>query len=792
MSSKQIPSINSIKGELYSDQNFDSIKYFYECYERIPFTFNDKEQRLQLTKRIIRESKKNYENTSEQIVDNLMDNYHIFMNIGKYITKIDDSISKLMSTEKNYSSKLQSLRAEIEELTFNFDTNKETANTTTQDKESKNRDNNFYVSNTNNIIDNSKDTYFSPIEENNSLFSELDKGISLEEFMNPKPGTRRWLQEIPEKINVFVEEKNFKEAVNLILLLRKADLMNISYTEKLKIDESYNFFLEKLTLSISKAIEVKDLTKLLDLLLLLKCDSIARDSLLDWISKKLKQKIRNFFENEDETFLSLTNDSKIVFLIETFYSKLNGYLRLMTEYFENKTVDINEFDNQFIFRRLWYNQQVCFLNDEMEILFCSLSECKELKKLISVIGDLFDKEFKEGCSSQYINSEFFISNFKLGLESICANLLKEKGSAYDLVEYKVNINDNKDNNEDDYITFTSCSELGYLVSNSLQLIIEFLETFRIKTSLETNHLFITLEHYFFNNLLAKDIIYNIKAKINEASNLNSEVKTFSDCTGSLPGPNHILLVYTISLNNIQTCLSNLRKRNPKYSKKLKQFYTGISNTTLRFNQNLFKGKLEWHFFKAFNINKTLICGNNSSVFAPPDSSFTVFFFLLKSLIANLKKKNCSEEIIFKIIVNSQVKIFLSTLFKLVNIENYYDSEITFKDIGINGLELLLHGIFFIKNSLTLLFGFKNSDLSRVINEDNDDNDDMLDYNNTNNVLDNNENKSINEEFNDLISLLIKEFSKNKNLKEERFLSSLTSIENNVVEYIAKNKFELTK
>ena len=49
----------------------------------------------------------NYKKTSEQFVDVLLNNYHMFMNIGKYVDRIDKNISSVMNAQKTYSILLQ-------------------------------------------------------------------------------------------------------------------------------------------------------------------------------------------------------------------------------------------------------------------------------------------------------------------------------------------------------------------------------------------------------------------------------------------------------------------------------------------------------------------------------------------------------------------------------------------------------------------------------------------------------------------------------------------------------------
>jgi hypothetical protein len=47
---------------------------------------------LEHLKRIIKEEKDNYKNTSEQFIDKLLINYKVFLNIGKNIEKLETNL----------------------------------------------------------------------------------------------------------------------------------------------------------------------------------------------------------------------------------------------------------------------------------------------------------------------------------------------------------------------------------------------------------------------------------------------------------------------------------------------------------------------------------------------------------------------------------------------------------------------------------------------------------------------------------------------------------------------------
>ena len=47
-----------------------------------------------------------------------MGNYEIFINIGKYVDKIDKNITQTISAQKEYSNLLSNLRKDIEEFSW--------------------------------------------------------------------------------------------------------------------------------------------------------------------------------------------------------------------------------------------------------------------------------------------------------------------------------------------------------------------------------------------------------------------------------------------------------------------------------------------------------------------------------------------------------------------------------------------------------------------------------------------------------------------------------------------------
>lgn len=89
------------------------------------------------------------------------------------------------------------------------------------------------------------------IEVHEDAEDKENDDFDIDDFLNPKKGSKNWLEEQPEKIKVLMEERKYEEAVNLILEIRGCNLENADYDSKLEIDNVYNFIVEKLTINIS-------------------------------------------------------------------------------------------------------------------------------------------------------------------------------------------------------------------------------------------------------------------------------------------------------------------------------------------------------------------------------------------------------------------------------------------------------------------------------------------------------------------------------------------------------------
>lgn len=777
--------LNSITGELFVEEQFDANKYFNECFDKVSFQFDAKEERYKLVQRIVSENQNNYEKTSSQITDKLMDNYSVFINIGKYVSKIDNSVASIMNAEKTYSSLLQSLRKDVEEFTINFHHTNDRA---------VQHDNDHSQSEC-------KPGYFDISNFNNQYLEQTDEDLNMETFLNPQKGTKRWLQEIPEMLKVYVDEKSYERAVEVVIQIRESDITQLDYNEKLKIDASYNYFIENLTLSMTKAIAIEEIQTLSSHLILLNCRHIAKESYLSWISKVIKSKTKSYLNSEDERFLSQSVESKVMIIVDTIISKLSLLLKEQQEFFEKYTEQIPaaESVNFEIEIMDWGRQEIKSLMQNISILFSSITTTNQLKQLLVFVTGIYAKANSNGVSWQFINDEQIIVNLKLALESIATICMKEKGSQYELKEYIVVLE--RAGLEKQNITFTSCSEIGNAFNSLFQLIIEFLNGFSIKSDV-----LFYLENYFFKEILANDIMSFISSKVNFASNCNLNVSAFSDSSGALPSTNQVLLNYAISLTSIKEALNLITEGDSVAKLKLKEFTNFLVEIHEKFLTELFRIKIEWHFAKSWNLSKDDYMQDSGAENVAPESCFISFYYLMSSLIKHLKERNCNSYIINTILLDSQFIVFLNTIQKVVELNKIYDTDLNFSKFGIRGLEFLITGVLFIRNAIQLLLGLDvnwNSDSRPTLENENPKHrgtiksflflNEML-KGGISSAIQNS--VSIITKKSELVDMLIKDliksFAKNRNMQPERFLKSIPKLNEDTINYIAQNKFELSK
>lgn len=815
MKSRNIPprnsvnDINSITGDLYSGVDFDVNKHFTESLSGLSFSFAAKKERLKNVEEAIESANSNNTKTSEQFVDVLLNNYQTFMNIGKYVDRVDKNISNLMNTQKNYSILLQNLRKDVEEFTIDYvkylkDVEKEEAKTL---KEEGVNDGKLYF------------------EEVDVLERALEADFKLDDFLNPKKGTKRWLEEQPERLRVLIDEKKFLECVRLVNEIRESELDLVDFETKLDLDNVYNYLIEKLTVSISRCSSGKDVQYYLEHMKSLGCQGLAVDTFLNWLSKKLKNKINKIAyqdekeldykqklkptvknstntksvnkvnkmnkENRKQTIimeedenevdddiqednnkgLNMKNeiinginlnsnsnniDKKIIRIITEYFNTLEKYIHIMEEYFQ-----MNENFAYSSYLIPWLKQEIQLMAKIIENLFAKISNFSELKSIMRYITTLFSNFDNKGASGKYIFDLYFINNIKISLEAIINFCMKseKEGLSFDLKEYEIKHLDN-------VVKINCVSELGNAVSNVSQIISDFIIEFINNKQRFIGIIFI--EEYFFENILAKEFLNFMKNKVVKSMSNNYDVKSFSDSQESMATTNQILINYGISILSIESLFAfflTQMSSNPLVSSSsveaVRHIKAQISETKAEYFSKLFKIKIESHFFRFFEMNKMTLCKDLSEDFKEPDRVFVVFFHVIKNLAKSVKVRINDPKYLFFFIVENQFVNFLKIIDSLRQLDKVYDTEFNFSKVGILGLELLIHGILFIYLSIQKILGFDEEGKYKVITD-----------------------KFIDE--------LISEFGKVRNISTERFVKNRETYQENVMKFIVENRIELLK
>ena len=340
----------------FCGDNFTPEKYVNEALFGKSFAFASKSKTLNEIKAIAQQTDNFHSSTSEKFVDILLNNYESFINIGKYVERIDKSISQVTSAQKNYSGLIDNLRRDVEEFAFGYSTfMKDTIDENKTFEDNKNQ--NVYT--------------FDLIEHDEQNINEFN----MEQFLNPKPGDKKWLEEQPEKLRVLINDKKYDECIKLIQQIRKVNLYNVDYDTKIELDNAYNYLVEKLTLSIGRCIHLKEVKYYLDKMKVLGCVGLSMDTFLNWLSKKLRTKVQKLIhgdasnkdrkhfkkelniigeENDNESddndnqkqiesnikavsnVMSGSKVEKIIEIISTYFDSYEKYLQEMNEYINIK------------------------------------------------------------------------------------------------------------------------------------------------------------------------------------------------------------------------------------------------------------------------------------------------------------------------------------------------------------------------------------------------------------------------------------------------------------------------
>lgn len=439
----------------FCGDNFTPDKYVNEALFGKSFAFANKSKTLNDVKAIAQSTDEFHNTTSEKFVDILLNNYESFINIGKYVERIDKSISQVTSAQKNYSSLIDNLRRDVEEFAFGYSTfMKDTIDDNKTFEDNKNQ--NIYT--------------FNLIENDEQNINEFN----MEQFLNPKPGDKKWLEEQPEKLRVLINDKKYDECIKLIQQIRKVNLYNVDYDIKIEIDNAYNYLIEKLTLSIGRCVHLKEVKYYLDKMKVLGCVGLCMDTFLNWLSKKLRTKVQKLIhgdvissdkrkqvkkelnvigeENDNESdndkqiesnmkavsnCMSGSKVEKIIEIISTYFDLYEKYLKEMNEY-----INIKNDKTYCLFILPWLRQEMNTLNKQIEPLFIQIKTPNELEYLMKYLSTLFNKYETLGKSNRFLYEMHFLNNLKTSLNTII-NYINGKypdDASYDIRDYDFEYN----------------------------------------------------------------------------------------------------------------------------------------------------------------------------------------------------------------------------------------------------------------------------------------------------------------------------------------------------------------
>ena len=780
--------VESIENKFVGD-DFSTEKYINDVLLGQSFAFSHKIQRLNDVKKISMETEKTYKKTSNEFVNILLTNYSTFINIGKFVDKIDQNISDLMNSQKEYSNLIQNLRKDVEEFSFSYS------------KYLKDNKKNEKINKKNEEI-----YFFEPIENDS-----IEKNFNLDEFLNPSKGKKKWLEEQPEKMRVLIDEKKFDEAVNLVKEIRESDLGSIDFQTRISMDDTYNYLIEKLTLNIGRSSSSTEVKYYLEKMKILGCQSLAVDTYLNWLSKKLRNKVQKFIneknvnkkkkksflnninvdfniikeeddenvikeneeEEEEENLIQSENvenliknenyqtHKKIIQIITEYFNSLTKYIKIMHDYF-----NLNSNPAYSSYLILWYKQEFLSMNKQIEHLFSRIKTIHELQAIMNFLTILFTQLDEQGNSSKFIYDQYFINNLKITLESIVNFCMKNEivGVSFDLKKYEINFNGKK-------IIFHCVFELGISIFNISMILIEFLTKFITIKKKFIGIVF--LEEFLFENILLKDFPDFIKTKIEKNISNNYDVKPFGDTNESIASSNQILINYGITIIYIEKLfkffskeIENNNEINQTSKKSFLYLIKQINEEKIHYFSNLLKVKIESHFYKFFDSQKDLLIKNSNENYNKIERAFLIFIYLIKNLTKMLKNRINDEneiknEIINFFIFDSQFVNFLNIIGNIKNLNEFYDTDFNLSQIGSVGIEIIINGIWFVYYCCLKLLNLNNE----------------------------NKFKNVAENF---VEDILKNWGEIKNVSVDKYLKNNNNYQSNIINYINENQNEIFK
>ena len=820
---------NILKSEKFAGENFSADKYYNDSLEGLSFAFNNKKERLKDVKNLIKKTEDNNNVNYSKYVDVLLGNYETFINIGKYVDKIDKNITQTISSQKEYSNLLSNLRKDIEEFSFSFSKYLKTMRDEEDGDEASLIDKN----------NKNKNVYtFEPVDD----VELMEENFDFNEFLNPGEGSNKWLSENIEKLKMLIDEKKYDESISIILMLRKNDLSKLDYNNCIILDEAYNELIEKLTLSIGKCSTINEVQLYLNKMKILECESLAVDTFLSWLSRKLKSRTqKKIIGEEDYDFISNEKNKKILSLSKSFKKKTllasksikNENLNIIKEEDEENTlkeddendnikseeiVDKNEIDTNEIINLInnkehnidktiiniisdyfesltksleimndyfkirtnntiystyiipWLRQEIFSMNKQLENLFGKVRTINELSSILDYISELFSKMDSLGQSAKFIYDMYFIKNLNISLISIISYCLKVNitGVPFDLKNYIIKFNNIN-------LPLLCVSELSPSVYNISILITEFITKY---TRMKKRFIgIIFLEENLFDSILNKEFFPFIKNKIIKNISNNYDLMPFTDNNESMAPSNQTLINYGITILSIENFFINILN-NPLTKKELNSstleniefFLQQFNEEKKNYFDNLLKVKIESHFYKFFEnqsgpYSKNVPYGEISK-FTGPDKGFLSFLHLLKNVAKMIKFKTKNNKdnnlwvyFVEYFIMESIYNNFLKVINCLKNLNEVYETEFNLAQMGSNGIEHIIYGIYFVYFSLKIILNLDNN--GKYLNI-------------TRNFIDE----------------ITSEWSQMRNMPCDRIIQNKINYEKNVQQYISANKDQL--
>ena len=460
-------------------------------------------------------------------------------------------------------------------------------------------------------------------------------------------------------------------------------------------------------------------------------------------------------------------DKTIIIIIGDYFDYLTRSLEIMNTYFNIKNK--NKIYSTYIIP--WLRQEIFSMNKQLENLFGKIRTINELSSILDFISELFSKMDSLSLSAKFIYDMYFIKNLNISLVSIINYCLKVNitGVPFELKNYNINFNSN-------IMPLLCVSELSPSVYNISLLMAEFINKYSKMKNKFIGIIF--LEENLFDFILNKEFFPFIKNKIVKNISNNYDLMPFTDNNESMAPSNQTLINYGITILSLEIFFKKIIN-NPLTKKELnKTTIESIEFFILQFDEekknyfeNLLKVKTESHFFKFIEnqsaiYSKNISNMNEASKFTGPDRGFLSFFQLMKNIakMVKLKTNNNKENnnyFIEYFIIDSIYNNFLKVMKCLKNLNEVYETDFNLGKIGTNGLEHIIHGIYYVYFCVKIILGL-------------DKNDKYLNY--TRNFLD---------EF-------ISEWSQTRNIPCDFFIHNKINYEKNVQQYINNNKSQLAK